>query len=105
MQFFLERKPQKKSLCELHKIPAKNSIDIELVFTKPFCGIFVEKSATFFNEKLVTISTGFSRTLTLVRSFWGGFLLFMVGIWEVPFLSGILYGRSFLFLYEVPVVP
>ena len=105
---FLRKKTAKKSLCELHKIPAKNSIDIELVFSKPFCGIFAEKLATFFNEKLVTISYWIfphinpGKKFFGLSAFYGRNLRSPISKWDpIRHLATV----SFLFLYEVPVVP
>ena len=80
MQFFLERKPQKKVYVSSIKSLQKTLLILSLFSLRRFVAFLARILATICHEKLVTISTGFSRTLTLVRSFWGGFLLFMVGI-------------------------
>ena len=108
MQFFLERKPQKKVYVSSIKSLQKNSIDIEVVFTKLFCGIFAGKLATFFNEKLVTISYWIfphinpGKKFFGLSAFYGRNLRSPISKWDpIRHLATV----SFLFLYEVPVVP
>ena len=107
MQFFLAQKtPRKKrSLCELHKIPAKNSIDIELVFPPQICGIFGQNIGdnlpwkTSHHQHWIFPHINPGKKFLGLSAFYRNLRSSPISKWD-PILTRAV---SFLFLYEVPV--